>query len=160
VYAEHFAVDNGGEGQEVEDLTACFPDGGVAVFCLAFFVEAVDLGDLAGLVVAADEGDAVGESSNVSEDREGVWEKGIAYFAFRHIKRVNVSKLKYPRSTKSPRKIKFCWPFPTTVFRVESASDSDVLLLSCTLLLRPRCSSSSSPSSSSPSPPGGLVGPV
>ena len=60
VHAEDFAVDDGGQGQEVEDLAGGFPDGGVAVLLLTFFVEAVDLGDLAGLVVAADEGDAVG----------------------------------------------------------------------------------------------------
>lgn len=46
VDAEYFSVDNGGEGEEVKDLTACFPDGCVSVFGLAFFVEAVDLGDL------------------------------------------------------------------------------------------------------------------
>lgn len=62
VHAEHFAVDDGGEDEEVEDLAASFPDGGVAVFLLALLVEAVDLGDLARFVVAADEGDAVGES--------------------------------------------------------------------------------------------------
>lgn len=51
---EDFAVDNGGEGEEIKDLTAGLPDAGVAVFGLAFFVEAVDLGDLTGFVVATD----------------------------------------------------------------------------------------------------------
>lgn len=60
VHAEDFAVDDGAEDEEVEDLTAGFPDGGVAVFGLAFFVEAVDLGYLTGFVVAADEGDSIG----------------------------------------------------------------------------------------------------
>lgn len=60
VHAEDFAVDDGAQHEEVEDLTAGFPDGGVAVFGLAFFVEAVDLGYLTGFVVAADEGYAVG----------------------------------------------------------------------------------------------------
>ena len=64
VHAEDFAVDDGAEDEEVEDLTAGFPDGGVAVLGLAFFVEAVDLGYLTGFVVAADEGDAVGVSGN------------------------------------------------------------------------------------------------
>ena len=59
MHAQDFPVDDGGEGEEVEDLTAGFPNGGVAVFLLAFFVEAVDLGDLAGFMVAADEGDFV-----------------------------------------------------------------------------------------------------
>ena len=60
VDAEDFAVDDGAEDEEVEDLAAGFPDGGVAVFGLAFFVETVDLGYLTGFVVAADEGDSVG----------------------------------------------------------------------------------------------------
>lgn len=62
VHAEDFTVNDGGEDEEVEDLAAGFPDGGVAVFLLALLVEAVHLGDLARFVVAADEGDAVGES--------------------------------------------------------------------------------------------------
>jgi len=60
VDAENFAVNDGAEDEEVEDLATGFPDGGVAVFLLAFFVETVYLGDLARLVVAADDGDAVG----------------------------------------------------------------------------------------------------
>ena len=60
--AEDFAIDNGAKDKEVEDLAARFPDGCVAVFLLAFFIEAVDLGDLAGFMVAADEGDAIGVS--------------------------------------------------------------------------------------------------
>lgn len=62
VDTQDFAVDDGGEGEEVEDLAAGFPHRGVAVLLLAFLVEAVDLGDLAGFVVAAHEGDAVGVS--------------------------------------------------------------------------------------------------
>ena len=58
--AEDFAVDDSAQDEEVEDLTAGFPDGGVAVFGLAFFVEAVDLGYLTGFVVAANEGDTIG----------------------------------------------------------------------------------------------------
>ena len=59
MYAEDFAVDDGAEDEEVEDLTAGFPNGGVAVFGLTFFVETVDLGYLTGFVIAADEGDSV-----------------------------------------------------------------------------------------------------
>ena len=62
VHAEDFAVDDGGEDEEVEDLAARLPHGRVAVFLLTLLVEAVDLGDLPGFVVAAHEGDAVGES--------------------------------------------------------------------------------------------------
>lgn len=45
--AENFAVNDRAENQEVEDLTAGFPNGCVAIFLLAFFVESVYLGDLA-----------------------------------------------------------------------------------------------------------------
>lgn len=37
------------------------------------------------------------------------------YIAFKHMSKVKVSKLKYPRSTKSPRKMKFWLPVPETV---------------------------------------------
>ena len=53
------AVDDGAEGEVVKDLAAPAPDVAAAVLALALVVEAVDLGDLAGLVVAADEGDAL-----------------------------------------------------------------------------------------------------
>lgn len=62
MHAEYFAIDDGGQGKEVEYLTAALPHGCVAVFLLAFFVEAVDLRDLARFVVASDEGDLVGVS--------------------------------------------------------------------------------------------------
>ena len=65
MYTEDFAVDESGEGEEVEDLSGGFPDGGVAVLLVALFIKAVDLGDLAGFVVAADEGDTIG----VAEER-------------------------------------------------------------------------------------------
>ena len=53
------AEDESAEGQVVEYFAAVAPDVGGAVFADAFVVEAVDGGDLAGFVVAADEGDAV-----------------------------------------------------------------------------------------------------
>lgn len=58
MHAEDFAVDNGAENEEVEDLAAGFPDGGVPVLGHAFFIEAVDLCDLARFMVATDEGNA------------------------------------------------------------------------------------------------------
>ena len=57
--AEDFAIDDGSEDQEVEHLAATFPDRGIAVLLLAFFVEAVDLGDLARLMIATDESDTI-----------------------------------------------------------------------------------------------------
>ena len=62
MHAEDFAVDDGAQDEEVEDLTAGFPDGGVAILGLAFFVETVDLSYLTGFVVAANEGDSIGIS--------------------------------------------------------------------------------------------------
>ena len=61
VHAEYFAVDDGGESEEVENLTACFPHGRVSVLCLTLLVKTVDLGDLSRLVVPADQCYAVGE---------------------------------------------------------------------------------------------------
>lgn len=69
--AEHLSIDDGAEDEEVEDLAARFPDGGVAVLLLAFFVEAVDLGDLAGFMVATDEGDSVGVAKLRGQYRVG-----------------------------------------------------------------------------------------
>lgn len=63
MYAEDFAVDDSAEGHKVKDLTARLPDRCVAVFLHTFFVEAVDLGDLAGFVVATDKSHAVWVSS-------------------------------------------------------------------------------------------------
>lgn len=68
VHAEHLAVDNGGQDQKVEYLAARFPDRRVAVLLLAFFVEAVDLGDLPRLVVAANENDSVRIPMSLSAD--------------------------------------------------------------------------------------------
>ena len=55
VHAENLVVDDDGEGEEVEHVGEVVPDVGVAVFAVAFGVEAVGLGNAAGLVVAADE---------------------------------------------------------------------------------------------------------
>ena len=58
MYTEDLPIDDRAEDEEIEDLTARFPDGGVTVFGLTFFVETVDLGYLTGFMVAPDEGDA------------------------------------------------------------------------------------------------------
>ena len=99
--AEDFAVDDRAKGHEVKDLTACLPDGCVAVFLDAFLVEAVDLGDLSGFVVAADEGHAVWVSRTTRPVNMRFWAESAegAYFAFRQSSSVRVSRLKYPRST-------------------------------------------------------------
>jgi hypothetical protein len=46
VDAEHFAVDDSCEGEEIEDLTARLPDRGVAILLLALLIESVDLRNL------------------------------------------------------------------------------------------------------------------
>jgi len=77
VYAEDFAVYDGAEGQEVKDLAGGLPDGRIAVFVHALFVETVDLGYLARLVVAADQRYAFGVSMTVSIVVEWSQEKGV-----------------------------------------------------------------------------------
>lgn len=59
VDAKNFAIHNGSKNQEVEDLAAAFPHRGIAVLLLALFIEAIDLGDLARLVISTHEGDPI-----------------------------------------------------------------------------------------------------
>lgn len=54
VNAKNPAVDNCCKWKEVKDLATCFPDRRISVLRLTFFVETVDLGDLARLVISAD----------------------------------------------------------------------------------------------------------
>ena len=99
---ENFTVDDSAEDKEVKDLAATLPDGRITVFLLAFFVEAVDLGDLAGFMIAAHEGDAVGIADfEAEEESEGLetevpavdevakedvvlvtWNAGVAFFVY------------------------------------------------------------------------------
>lgn len=53
VKAEDLVVDEGGEGEIVEEVSKVLPDTCVAIFSQALVVETVDLRDLAGLVVSA-----------------------------------------------------------------------------------------------------------
>lgn len=59
VEAEDLVVDEGSEGEVVEEVGEVLPDVGVAVFPEALVVEAVDLSDLTRLMVAAEDGDAL-----------------------------------------------------------------------------------------------------
>ena len=56
--AEDLVVDEGGEGKVVEEISEILPHVCVAVFSQTLIVEAVNLGDLARLVVASQDGDA------------------------------------------------------------------------------------------------------
>lgn len=71
VDAEDLAVNDCGQDQEVKDLAARLPDRGIPVFLLAFFVEAVHLGDLTGFVVAADEDDPIRVSGRIRQHMAG-----------------------------------------------------------------------------------------
>ena len=96
VHAEHGAIHYGGKDKEVKDLAASFPDGSVAVFLLAFFVESVDLRDLTRLMVASNEDDAVRVSGSAGQPKSLTTLEGGdgPYFALRHMRSVKVSKLK------------------------------------------------------------------
>lgn len=53
VETEDLAFNYGSEGEQVEEISEVLPHIGVAVLAEAFIVEAIDLGDLSGLVVAS-----------------------------------------------------------------------------------------------------------
>ena len=67
---EDAVVDDDGEGQEVEHVCEIVPDVCVAVFAVAFRVEAVGLGHAPGFVVASDQVHACGVAE-FEEDEEG-----------------------------------------------------------------------------------------
>lgn len=54
MYTQHFPIDDGSQREEVEDLTAGFPDRRIAILLLTLLVETVDLSDLPRFVVSAD----------------------------------------------------------------------------------------------------------
>ena len=61
VEAEDLVVDEGRQGEKVEEVGEAFPDAGVAVLPEALVVEAVHLRDLTRLVVAPEDRDALRE---------------------------------------------------------------------------------------------------
>lgn len=64
--AKKLAVNNGSENEEVKNVATRLPNGCVAVFLLALFVEAIHLCDLARFVVTSDENNAVWVSISLS----------------------------------------------------------------------------------------------
>lgn len=74
--AEDLVLDQGGQGKVVEQVGEVLPDVGIAILSQAFVVEAVDLSDLAGLVIPSEDGDALGVS-DLESDEEGNCLDGI-----------------------------------------------------------------------------------
>ena len=76
--AEDLVVDQRGEGEVVEEVGEVFPHVGVAVLAQALVVEAVDLRDLAGLVVATEDGDALRVSDFESDEERDRLDRVVA----------------------------------------------------------------------------------
>jgi hypothetical protein len=73
VHAEHVAVDDGSEGEEVKGLIEIFPAVGVAVLLVDLIEEAVHHGDVPALVVSPQKVDAVGVLHlQAEEERDGL----------------------------------------------------------------------------------------
>jgi hypothetical protein len=70
MHTEHPPIHDRAQAQVVKHVAAVPPHVDRPVFALALVVEAVDLGDLAGLVVAADERHAVGVADFEGEEEE------------------------------------------------------------------------------------------
>jgi hypothetical protein len=62
VEAEDLVVDKGGEGEVVEEIREILPYVRIAVFAETLIIEPIDLCNLAGFVVATEDGDALGVS--------------------------------------------------------------------------------------------------
>jgi hypothetical protein len=62
VQAEYLVIDQGGEGEVVEQIGEVLPYVRIAIFSETFIVEPIDLCDLTGFVVATEDGDALGIS--------------------------------------------------------------------------------------------------
>ena len=68
VEAEDLVVDEGSKGEVIEQVGEVFPNIGIAVLSEALIIEAVDLGDLAGFVVATEDCDALRVSNFESNE--------------------------------------------------------------------------------------------
>lgn len=68
VNAQDFLVDEGSEGEIVEGFIEVLPGGGAAVLFDDLIVEAIDGGDLSGLVVASQQYDFFGVLEFIAEE--------------------------------------------------------------------------------------------
>lgn len=78
VKAKDLVVDESGEGEVVEDIGEVFPDVGIAVFSQALVIKPVDLGDLPGLVVPSQNGDALWVSDLESNEQGDSLDRVVA----------------------------------------------------------------------------------
>lgn len=74
----YLAINDSREGQIVEYLSAVSPDSDRAVLAETFVVEAVDLGDLPGLVVSPNQGYPVRVAHLRSTTETKRWDQGIS----------------------------------------------------------------------------------
>lgn len=68
--AKDLVVDQGSEGKVIEQVCEIFPYVGVAIFPQTLIVKAIDLSDLSGFVVAAEDGQAFWVA-NLHANKEG-----------------------------------------------------------------------------------------
>lgn len=70
VETEDLVVDEGGEREIVEEVSEVLPDARIAIFAQALVIETIHLGNLAGLVVSAKDGDAL-RVADLQGNKEG-----------------------------------------------------------------------------------------
>ena len=68
--AEDLVIDKGGEGEIIKKIGEVFPDNRIAILTKAFVIETIDLGDLAGLMVASEDRDAL-RVTDLKSDKKG-----------------------------------------------------------------------------------------
>ena len=66
--AEDLALNDGANTKVIEDLRAVLPGVDVAILAHGLFIESVDAGNTAGLVITTEKGDAVGELQLEAEE--------------------------------------------------------------------------------------------
>ena len=93
VHTENSPIDASSKYHKVKDLGTSFPHRGVAVFLAALFVESVNLGDLTGFMIAANQSDATRVTGDRDQRQSGRGESET-YRTLRHNRTVKVSKLK------------------------------------------------------------------
>lgn len=78
VETEYLIVDKGSKGKVVKEVCEIFPDVGVAIFAKTLIVKAIDLSDLSGFVIAAEDGQAFGEADFHANKKGNGFDRVIA----------------------------------------------------------------------------------